>query len=87
MDPLAQLGDALCSVGAAAPLVEATEVVTAQAAKERRSVKGRRHYEANTMGATAHFSSLSTPLPLMQLATMMDEATPNSLRERSIVPC
>ena len=41
MDPLAQLGDALCSVGAAAPLIEAAELVIAQAAKERRRVNGR----------------------------------------------
>ena len=38
------------------------------------------HYEA-----AAHFSSLSTPFVLMQLAIMMAEATPrSSLCERSI---
>ena len=35
-------------------------------------------------GAAAHFSVLSTPSPLMQLAIMMAEATPSPLRERSI---
>ena len=35
-------------------------------------------------GAAAHFSSLSTRFPLMQLAIMMAEATPSPLRERSI---
>ena len=32
----------------------------------------------------AHFSSLSTPLPLMQLAMMMAEVTHSPLHERSI---
>ena len=39
--------------------------------------------KANTRAA-AHFSSLSTPFSLMQLAMMMAEATPSPLPERSI---
>eukprot|EP00964_Phaeocystis_antarctica_P086334 scaffold54666_cov68-Phaeocystis_antarctica.AAC.7 len=39
--------------------------------------------KANTRAA-AHFSSLSTPFSLMQLAMMMAEATPRCLLERSI---
>ena len=39
--------------------------------------------QANTRAA-AHFSSLSTPFSLMQLAMMMAEATPSPFRERSI---
>ena len=39
--------------------------------------------EANTRAA-AHFSSLSTPFSLMQLAMMMAEAAPSPLHERSI---
>jgi len=39
--------------------------------------------QANTRAA-AHFSSLSTPFSLMQLAMMMTEATPSPLLERSI---
>ena len=39
--------------------------------------------EANTRAA-AHFSSLSTPFSLMQLAMMMAEATPSPMPERSI---
>ena len=41
LEPLAQLGDALRGVGAAAELIEAAELVTGQAAKGRRSVNGR----------------------------------------------
>ena len=41
LDPLAQLGDALRGVGAAASIIEAAELVVAQAAKGRRSVNGR----------------------------------------------
>jgi hypothetical protein len=40
--------------------------------------------ERQTLGAAAHFSSLSTPFSLMQLAMMMAEATPSLLLERSI---
>jgi hypothetical protein len=39
--------------------------------------------KANTRAA-AHFSSLSTPFSLMQLAMMMAEATPSLLLERLI---
>ena len=39
--------------------------------------------KANTRAA-AHFSSLSTPFSLMQLAMMMAEATPSPLPDRSI---
>ena len=38
---LAQLGDALGGVGAAAAKIKAAELVSAQAAKGRRSVNGR----------------------------------------------
>ena len=38
LERLAQLGDALCSVGAAAPPIDAAKLVLDQAAKERRSV-------------------------------------------------
>ena len=38
----------------------------------------------NRGGNAAHMSSFSDPLPLMQLAMMMAEATPRSLFERSI---
>ena len=41
LERLAQLGDALCSVGAAAPPIDAAELVIDQAAKERRRVNGR----------------------------------------------
>ena len=41
LEPLAQLGDALGSVGAAHPAVEAAELVVGQAAKGTRSVNGR----------------------------------------------
>ena len=41
VEPLAQLGDALGSVGSTAAPVEATELVLGQAAKERRHVNGR----------------------------------------------
>ena len=41
LERLAQLGDALGGVGAAAAPVKATEMVTGQAAKGRRSVNGR----------------------------------------------
>ena len=41
LERLAQLGDALCSVGAAAKPIDAAELVTAQAAKERKRVNGR----------------------------------------------
>ena len=41
--------------------------------------------KANTRAA-AHFSSLSTPFSLMQLAMMMAEATPSLLLERSPQP-
>ena len=34
------------------------------------------------LGAAAHFSSLSTPFPLMQLAMMRAESTPSRLRSR-----
>jgi hypothetical protein len=40
--------------------------------------------ERRTLGAAAHFSSLSTPLSLMQLAMMMAEATPSLSLERLI---
>ena len=40
--------------------------------------------EGEHYGAAAHFSSLSTPFVLMQLAIMMAEATPRPLPERSI---
>ena len=40
--------------------------------------------KANTLGDAAHFSSLSSPFPLMQFAMMMAEATPSPLSERSI---
>jgi hypothetical protein len=39
--------------------------------------------KANTRAA-AHYSSLSTPFSLMQLAMMMAEASPSLLLERSI---
>ena len=48
-----------------------------------RSVNGA-DAKAKLYGAAAHFSSLSTPFPLMQLAMMMAEATPSRLLERSI---
>ena len=41
LEPLAQLGDALGSVGAAPPVVEAAELAVGQAAEGRRSVNGR----------------------------------------------
>ena len=41
LERLAQLGDALGGVGAAAMTVDAAELVSAQAAKGRRSVNGR----------------------------------------------
>ena len=41
LEPLAQLGDALGGVGAAASIIEAAELVVAQAAKGRRSVNWR----------------------------------------------
>ena len=41
LERLAQLGDALCSVDAAAKAIDAAELVIAQAAKERRRVNGR----------------------------------------------
>ena len=41
LEPLAELGDALGGVGAAAELVDAAERVVCQAAKGRRSVNGR----------------------------------------------
>ena len=41
LEPLAQLGDALSGVGAAAELADAAERVLGQAAKGRRSVNGR----------------------------------------------
>ena len=40
--------------------------------------------KAKLYGAAAHFSSLSTPFPLMQLAIMKAEATPSPLTARSI---
>ena len=40
--------------------------------------------KAKHYGVAAHLSSLSTPFSLMQLAMMMAEATPRSLRERLI---
>ena len=40
--------------------------------------------KANYTRAAAHFSSLSTPFTLMQLAMIMTEATPSPLCERSI---
>ena len=39
---------------------------------------------ANTLGVAAHFSSLTTPFSLMQLAMMMADRTPSRLLERSI---
>ena len=41
LERLAQLGDALCSVDAAAQAIDAAELVVSQAAKGRRSVNGR----------------------------------------------
>ena len=41
LEPLAELGDALGGVGAAALMIEAAELVGIQAAKGRRSVNGR----------------------------------------------
>ena len=41
LEHLAELGDALCSVGAAAKAIDAAELVIAQAVKERRRVNGR----------------------------------------------
>ena len=41
LERLAQLVDALGSVGAAAVIIEAAELVVGQAAKARRSVNGR----------------------------------------------
>ena len=41
LERLAQLGDALGGVGAAAEVIEAAELVLGQAAKERRHVNGR----------------------------------------------
>ena len=40
--------------------------------------------KANTLGAAAHLSSLSTPFSLMQLAMTMADATPSPFLERSI---
>ena len=41
-------------------------------------------FEGNRGGNAAHMSSFSDPLPWMQLAMMMAEATPSFLFERSI---
>ena len=41
LEPLEQLGDALGGVGAVTLIIEAAELVAAQAAKGRRSVNGR----------------------------------------------
>ena len=41
LEPLAELGDALGGVGAVTLIIEAAELVTGQAAKQRRSVNGR----------------------------------------------
>ena len=40
--------------------------------------------KAQKVGSGAHFSSLSTPFSLMQLAMMIAEATPSPFCERSI---
>ena len=63
LERLAQLGDALCSVGAAAPLIEAAELVVGQAAKGRRyTVSAGADTKANTSGQrrtrARRFSSL-----------------------------
>ena len=52
--------------------------------KLRASVSMGADTKANTLGAAAHLSSLSTRFSLMQLAMMMAEATPRSLQERPI---
>ena len=83
LEPLAQLSDALRGVGAAAFIIEAAELVPGQAATRERGVS-MALTQQRILGAAAHFSSLSTPFPLMQLAIMMAEATPSPLRERSI---
>ena len=66
------------------------EFVAAQTANEGRdgdagrpSVSTGADTESNTQAA-AHFSSLSTPFSLMQLAMTMAEAMPSPFRERSI---
>ena len=41
LERLTELGDALGGVGAAAPIIDAAELVLGQTAKERRSVNGR----------------------------------------------
>ena len=65
--------------------VEAAERVFVQAASTGWRVSTGADTKANTwVGGGAHFSSLSTPFSLMQLAMMMAEATPRYLFERSI---
>ena len=55
LERLAQLGDALCSVGAAAPPIDAAKLVLDQAAKERRSVLSMgADTKVNTRDAAAH---------------------------------
>ena len=64
LERLAQLGDALCSVGAAGPIIEAAELVVGQAAKGRRyTVSAGADTKANTLRVAAHLSEV-TALPL-----------------------
>ena len=69
LESLAQLGDALCSVGAQSKTVEAAELVVGQAAKlERSRVSTGADRNANTRGGGALKRSHSAPLePLAQL--------------------
>jgi hypothetical protein len=67
-----------------------SDLVVLQTVSEEQSEDGERSgvsmgidTKANTRVA-AHFSSLSTPFALMQLAMMMAEATPSLSSERSI---
>ena len=60
LEPLAQLGDALRGVGAAALPIKAAELVVAQAAKGRRSVNGA-DKKANTQGRRTQARSRRCP--------------------------
>ena len=86
LERLEQLGDALHSVGACNVVADTAEVVPVQTVQRWGvAVSVGAETEANTRAA-AHFSRLSTPFSLMQLAMMKAEATRSclSLFERSI---
>ena len=78
---LETLGESGCSLGAKAVSRDPASMGAEAGAEacQRALTQKRTLY-----GAAAHFSSLSTPFLLMQLAIMMAEATPSPLRERSI---